>query len=98
MSALKTAAVVNFSSVKGSVEIREIAKPEIGEQDVLLEVANVGVCGSDLHQWTADHSWPVTYPVVLGHEFGGHIVETGRDVEHWKVGERVVSETAAVID
>ena len=56
-----------------------------------------GVCGSDLHQWTADHSWPVNYPVVLGHEFGGHIVEVGKDVEHWKEGDRVVSETAAII-
>jgi L-iditol 2-dehydrogenase len=95
---MKSSAVVNFAPEKGSVEIREIDKPEIGEEDVLLEVANVGVCGSDLHQWTADHSWPVNYPVVLGHEFGGHIVETGSKVTKWKEGDRVVSETAAVID
>jgi alcohol dehydrogenase/L-iditol 2-dehydrogenase len=95
---MKSAGVVNFAPEKGSVEIREVEKPEIGEEDVLLEVANVGVCGSDLHQWTADHSWPVNYPVVLGHEFGGHIVETGAKVTKWKEGDRVVSETAAVID
>ncbi len=95
---MKSAAVVNFAPEKGSVEIREIDKPVIGDEDVLLEVANVGVCGSDLHQWTADHSWPVNYPVVLGHEFGGHIVETGSKVTKWKEGDRVVSETAAVID
>lgn len=95
---MKYPAVVNFSSVKGSVEIREIEKPNIGPSDVLLEVVNVGVCGSDLHQWTADHSWTVNYPVVLGHEFGGHIVELGTDVKNWKEGDRVVSETAAVID
>jgi alcohol dehydrogenase/L-iditol 2-dehydrogenase len=95
---MKSAAVVNYAPEKGSVEIREIARPEIGGEDVLLEVVNVGVCGSDLHQWTADHSWPVNYPVVLGHEFGGHIVETGIHVADWKEGDRVVSETAAVID
>ncbi|HET7118368.1 MAG TPA: zinc-binding dehydrogenase [Hanamia sp.] len=95
---MKSNAVVNFAPEKGSVEIREIDKPSIGEDDVLLEVSNVGVCGSDLHQWTADHSWPVNYPVVLGHEFGGHIVETGSKVTKWKEGDRVVSETAAVID
>jgi len=95
---MKSSAVVNFAPEKGSVEIREIDKPVIGEDDVLLEVSNVGVCGSDLHQWTADHSWPVNYPVVLGHEFGGHIVETGSKVTKWKEGDRVVSETAAVID
>ncbi|WP_026810169.1 zinc-binding dehydrogenase [Arenibacter latericius] len=95
---MKSIGVVNYAPEKGSVEIREVAKPEIGEEDVLLEVANVGVCGSDLHQWTADHSWPVNYPVVLGHEFGGHIVALGSRVKDWKEGDRVVSETAAVID
>ncbi len=95
---MKSAAVVNFAPEKGSVEIREIIKPEIGEEDVLLEVANVGVCGSDLHQWTADHSWPVNYPVVLGHEFGGNIAALGSRVKGWNEGDRVVSETAAVID
>jgi alcohol dehydrogenase/L-iditol 2-dehydrogenase len=95
---MKSPAVVNYAPEKGSVEIREIDQPEIGEEDVLLEVARVGVCGSDLHQWTADHSWPVNYPVVLGHEFGGTIVETGKRVSGWKSGDRVVSETAAIID
>jgi len=98
MSANKSLAVVNYSFEKGAVELREIANPEIGEDDVLLEVANVGVCGSDLHQWTADHSWPVNYPVVLGHEFGGYIAEVGKNVTDWKAGDKVVSETAAVIN
>jgi len=95
---MKSAAVVNFAPEKGAVEIREIPPPQTGATDVLLEVANVGVCGSDLHQWTAQHSWPVNYPVVLGHEFAGRIVETGAAVEGWKPGDRVVSETAAIID
>jgi len=97
-SSTLSTAVVNFAPEKGSVELREIPRPVIGPNDVLLEVANVGVCGSDLHQWTADHSWPVNYPVVLGHEFGGRIAEVGTAVEGWNVGDRVVSETAAIID
>ena len=95
---MRSAAVINYSRDKWSVEIREIERPEPGPDDVLLEVANVGVCGSDLHQWTSDHSWPVNYPVVLGHEFGGIIAETGKNVTNWKQGDRVVSETAAIID
>jgi L-iditol 2-dehydrogenase len=98
MSSLLNPAVVNFAPEKGSVEIRQIAIPDIGDDDVLLEVVNVGVCGSDLHQWTADHSWPVNYPVVLGHEFGGLIAAVGKNVSVWKEGDRVVSETAAIIN
>lgn len=94
----ESAAVVNFAPEPGSVEVRPFAKPSIGPNDVLVEVAAVGVCGSDLHQWTASHSWPVNYPVVLGHEFAGTIVETGANVRQWSEGDRVASETAAVID
>ncbi len=91
-------AIVNYSEEKYSVELREIPVPEIGDEDVLLRVSAVGVCGSDLHQWTSDHSWEVNYPVVLGHEFSGTIESLGSRVKGWSVGDRVVSETAAVID
>jgi L-iditol 2-dehydrogenase len=95
---MKYLAVVNYSPEPRSVELREVDQPDIGDDDVLLEVANVGVCGSDLHQWSADHSWPVNYPVILGHEFGGRIMECGKNVVYWNKGDRVVSETAAIID
>ncbi|MEM9078357.1 MAG: zinc-binding dehydrogenase [Bacteroidota bacterium] len=95
---MESNALVNFASEKGSVEIRKVKKPKIGKDEVLLEVAYVGVCGSDLHQWTSDHSWPVNYPVVLGHEFSGTIIEIESDTGDWKIGDRVVSETAAIID
>ena len=91
-------AVVNFAPEPNSVELREIPKPQIGPNDVLLDVAAVGVCGSDLHQWTAEHSWPVNYPVTLGHEFAGVICRTGSDVRGFAEGDRVCSETAAIID
>ena len=95
---MKSAAVVNFSSAPHSVELREFARPVPGAEDVILAVEAVGVCGSDLHQWTGQHSWPVNYPVVLGHEFGGRIAELGAGVRGWSEGDRVVSETAAVVD
>ena len=93
-----TPAVLNFAPEPYSVELREIPVPEIGETDVLLDVQAVGVCGSDLHQFTGKHSWKVNYPVVLGHEFSGVIAKAGRNVRGFKEGDRVVSETAAVID
>src|SRR5207248_1203066 len=56
------------------------------------------VCGSDVHQYHGTQSWPVNYPVVLGHEFAGVIARVGAAVRGFKPGDRVVSETAAVID
>jgi len=95
---MRSPAIVNFSSEPGSVALTEIERPSIGDDDVLLAVGRVSVCGSDLHQWMGSHSWPVNYPVVLGHEFAGTIAELGKNVIGFKEGDRVVSETAAVID
>lgn len=90
--------VVNFATEPHSVELRELPVPDIGDEDVLLKVQAVGICGSDLHQWTGKHSWKVNYPVVLGHEFAGTVVHTGKACKGYREGDRVVSETAAVID
>jgi len=89
--------LVNYGKVPYSVELRELPIPEIGEEDVLLSVKAVGICGSDLHQYSGQQSWQVNYPVVLGHEFAGVITKTGERVRGFKEGDRVVSETAAVL-
>ena len=91
-------ALVNYAPEPWSVELRQLPKPDIAPDQVLLRVKAVGVCGSDLHQWTGTPSWAVRYPVTLGHEFCGVIEETGSAVDHFKPGDHVVSETAAVID
>jgi len=98
---MKSIAVVNFSAKAGSVELQEIDYPTFGDDDVIMQVEAVSVCGSDLHQWHGTNSWAVNYPVVLGHEFCGVIKELGKNVQaagKWNLGDRVVTETAAVID
>ena len=90
-------AVVQYALTPMAVELREVPVPEIGPDDVLLAVGAVSVCGSDVHQAYATHSWPVNIPVTLGHEFGGTIAAAGRGVTEFREGDRVVSETAAVI-
>ena len=88
-------AVVNFDSQPYSVELRDVEVPSIGPEDVLMEVASVGVCGSDLHMWTGDQSWEMRYPMILGHEFSGVVRQVGGRVSGWREGDRVVSETHA---
>jgi len=90
--------LVNYAVAPRSVELREVPIPTIGPKDVLLKVEAVSICGSDLHQWLGSLSWKVNYPCILGHEFGGTIVQSGTEVKTFKEGDRVVSETAAVID
>ncbi len=90
--------VVNYGPQSGAAELREVPIPTIGDDEVLLAVRAVGVCGSDLHQWLGKNSWKVNYPVIFGHEFSGEIAQIGRSVRGFSEGDRVVSETAAVID
>ena len=97
MSSKTMAAVVQYDLKPGSVEVREMDIPEIAEDEVLLHVGGVSVCGSDVHQYHATQSWPVRTPVVLGHEFGGTVAAAGKRVRSVKEGDRVVSETAAFI-
>ena len=58
------AAVVQYGLTPGAVEVREMPIPEIGEDEVLLQVGGVSVCGSDVHQYHATQSWPVNTPVT----------------------------------
>ncbi len=90
--------LVNYAREPLSVELREVPVPEIGDRDVLLRVGAVSICGSDLHQWRGSQSWPVNYPCILGHEFAGTVARTGSGVKVFQEGDRVVSETAAIID
>jgi len=90
-------AVVHHTLAAGGVELREHPVPEIGATDVLLAVGGVSVCGSDVHQFHNTQSWRVNVPVVLGHEFCGTVARAGSAVEGFREGDRVVSETAAVI-
>ncbi|MBA7631807.1 MAG: alcohol dehydrogenase catalytic domain-containing protein [Calditrichaeota bacterium] len=90
-------AVVHYALKPGAVELREMPVPEIGDEDVLLHVGAVAVCGSDIHQAHNTHTWPVQVPVILGHEFAGTIAAAGQGVKAFNEGDRVVSETAAEV-
>ncbi|RKD89180.1 NAD(P)-dependent alcohol dehydrogenase [Halopiger aswanensis] len=78
----------------GTMEVRTREQPEPGPSEVLVEVRNVGICGSDVHWY--DHGRmgdrTVDEPLVLGHESAGRVVETGRDVVDVAVGDAVAIE------
>lgn len=82
-------AFVKYGSNPYEAEVREIARPQPGDTQVLLAVAGCGICGSDLraYQSSVGYEW-VTPPVTLGHEFAGTVAAAGRSVRHIKEGDR----------
>ncbi len=67
------------------VRLQELPKPEPGPGEVLVRVEACGICGSDVMEWYRIKK----APLVLGHEIAGDIVEVGRGVDRYKVGDRV---------
>lgn len=84
-------AVMNGVGQMGYTE-RPIPTPK--DNEVLVKLEYVGICGSDLHYYEtgAIGSYVVEPPFVLGHEPGGVVVEVGKDVKHLKVGDKVALE------
>lgn len=78
----------------GKMELTEREIPVPKDDEVLVRIEYVGVCGSDLHYYEAGGIGAniVKPPFVLGHEAGGTVVEVGKDVTHLKVGDRVALE------
>ena len=76
------------------MEVREVERPPRLENEVTIEVARAGLCGTDLHVYLGDMSHRVTPPRVLGHEMVGAIVEAPEQ-DRIRVGDRVVVEPTA---
>ena len=91
MDGMMKVAVMNGIGEMGFEE-RPIPRPENNE--VLVKLEYVGICGSDLHYYETGRigDYIVEPPFVLGHEPGGVVVEVGSDVKHLKVGDRVALE------
>ena len=71
---------------------RDIPQPK--DNEVLVKLEYVGICGSDMHYYETGRigDYVVEPPFVLGHEPGGTVVEVGKNVKHLKVGDRVALE------
>ncbi len=72
----------------GRIEVQDLPVPVPGVGEVLVEVAQCGICGSDMHLVLEGYARPGT---VLGHEWAGTVVASGVDVSGWEPGARVVS-------
>jgi L-iditol 2-dehydrogenase len=86
----KMIALFKTAKGPGNMALLEAPVPTPRENEVLIEVKAAGICGTDIHiKHDAYPYWP---PVIMGHEFSGVIVEVGREVSGYRVGDRVVAE------
>ncbi|HUX94244.1 MAG TPA: alcohol dehydrogenase catalytic domain-containing protein [Bacteroidales bacterium] len=73
----------------GRFEWKQVAKPEIADNEVLVKVSYAGICGSDQHIFKGEFHPRTTIPFVPGHEFAGVITAAGSKVTKYKTGEHV---------
>jgi len=78
------------------VSLMEIDIPRPKKEEVLIKVKSAAICGTDIHFYHWDPAvanFPIRFPLILGHEYAGEIVEVGENVEGLSVGDRVAVET-----
>ncbi len=72
--------------------ITTMPMPEPGESELLIHTRAVGICHSDYELLAGRYIIPIAYPVTPGHEWCGEIVDKGRGVKGFEIGDRVVGE------
>ena len=83
-----------MSQPGAGLDLREVAEPSIGINDVLVRVRKSGICGTDLHiaSWDPWAAKTIKPPLIVGHEFVGEIVEVGSNVADFRTGDLVSGE------
>ena len=86
-------AIAVIPGVPDTMAVMEVSDPQIGEQDVLVKVAGVGVCGTDseIKKGVYGKAPPGSDYLVVGHESLGQVVEMGPQVKEFAIGDYVVA-------
>ncbi|MDR0833662.1 MAG: alcohol dehydrogenase catalytic domain-containing protein [Candidatus Symbiothrix sp.] len=72
------------------VEVEDITSKKLENNEILLKIRTIGVCGSDIHVMHGQHP-AVTYPVIQGHEYGAEVVAVGVSVTKVKPGDKATA-------
>jgi L-iditol 2-dehydrogenase len=88
-------ALVKHTRGEGNVDILDVPEPACKENQVRVEIAFCGVCGTDIH--VLHDTFRNFPPVILGHEFAGTVVEVGRNVNGVHIGERIAGLGASAV-
>jgi L-iditol 2-dehydrogenase/threonine 3-dehydrogenase len=69
----------------GQIEIKNVPNPGLEDDEILLHIKRIGICGSDIHVWHGKHPF-TSYPIVQGHEYSGIVEKVGSNVQGIKSG------------
>ena len=76
----------------GEIIFKEVSVPEVKDDQVLVKIMNIGICGSDIHVYHGKHPF-TSYPVTQGHEVSGEVVKTWKMMlQHFMKGQKVTIE------
>jgi alcohol dehydrogenase len=78
-----------YENFNGPLWLNQAANPVAPLDGVVIAVRATGICRSDWHGWQGHDADIKSLPHVPGHEFAGEVIEIGRDVTKWRVGDRV---------
>jgi len=86
-------ALVKARAERG-IWMQNVAKPDVGHNDVLIKINRTAVCGTDIHifKWDDWAQATIPVPLAIGHEFCGAIVDMGVEVRGFEIGDRVSAE------
>ncbi len=71
----------------GQIKIKDVTKPVPESDEVLIKIKACGLCGTDVKLYKGEYTARI--PVILGHEFSGEVVEVGKDVKNFRVGDKI---------
>ncbi|KKM60773.1 hypothetical protein LCGC14_1538500 [marine sediment metagenome] len=79
----------------GKIEFQEIPVPKFNENEVLVKIMRIGICGSDIHVYHGEHPY-TQYPITQGHEVSGKIEKIGSKVQGFNLNEKVTIQPQVV--
>lgn len=85
-------ALVKTKYGNNCMQYMDVPEPVVGDDDIKVKVYACGICGTDIHLMRDEY--PSQPPIITGHEFSGVVVEAGKNVRKFRLGDRIVTLTA----